>query len=348
LGTAEAIPQDIQPIGRHFSGNRKEGHAMNQQLDAREQHFRIPSHHTGLELFLRHLPPSHGGANAPVVLYVHGATFPSAASIAHRLDGRSWRDELCAAGFHVWGFDFHGYGLSDPHPEMRQPANAADPLGRAEDASRQIEAAVRFITAHHTTNALSIVAHSWGTIAAGRFAGRCPELVRRMVFFGPIARRGAKSEPPRLPAWKLVSAQDQWDRFIADTPKDEAPVMLARHFAIWRETYLDGDPASRTRTPEAAQVPLGPLQDIQDAWAGQLAYDPGLIRSPVAIVRGNWDSLCTDADAAWLFDALSAALIRRDVKIARAGHLMHLEEGRYALYRETEIFLQGRDEPGGS
>src|SRR5437588_3922497 len=34
--------------------------------------------------------------------YVHGGTFPSGLSIAHRFDGRSWRDELCAAGFHVW------------------------------------------------------------------------------------------------------------------------------------------------------------------------------------------------------------------------------------------------------
>lgn len=321
---------------------------MDQKLDGREQHFRIPSHHTGLELFLRHLPPQHGGNDAPVVLYVHGATFPSATSIAHRFDGRSWRDELCAAGFHVWGLDFHGYGLSDLHPEMRQPANMADALGRAEDASRQIEAAVRFITAHHATRTLSIVAHSWGTIAAGRFAGRCPELVRRMVFFGPIARREGQSPAPKLPAWKLVSVQDQWDRFIADTPKMEAPVMLERHFARWSEAYLDGDPKSRARTPPAVQAPLGPLQDIQDAWTGRLPYDPGLIRAPVAIVRGNWDSLCTDADAAWLFDALSASPIRRDVKIARAGHLMHLEEGRYALYRETEIFLQGRDEPGGS
>jgi pimeloyl-ACP methyl ester carboxylesterase len=319
------------------------------KLDPRERHFRIPSHHAGLELFLRHLPPPQPSeSEMQVVLYVHGATFPSATSIAHRLAGRSWRDELCAAGFHVWGLDFHGYGLSDPHPGMRQPANAADPLGRAEDASRQVEAAVRFITAHHATRALSIIAHSWGTIVAARFAGRCPDLVRRMVFFGPIARRDGQSEPPRLPAWKLVSVQDQWDRFIADTPRDETPVMLERHFAAWSEAYLDGDAASRSRTPPAVQVPLGPLQDIQDAWAGRLPYDPGLIQAPVAIVRGNWDSLCTDADAAWLFDALAAAPIRRDVKIARAGHLMHLEEGRYALYRETEIFLQGRDEPGGS
>ena len=233
---------------------------MDQKLDPRERHVRIPSHHAGLELFLRHLPPPQPtGSDAPVVLYVHGATFPSAASIAQRFDGRSWRDELCAAGCHVWGLDFHGYGLSDAHPEMRQPADAADPLGRAEDASRQIEAAVRFITAHHATRALSIVAHSWGTIAAGRFAGRCPDLVRRMVFFGPIARRDGQAAPPRLPAWKLVSVQDQWDRFIADTPRDEAPVMLERHFAAWSETYLDGDPASRARTPQAVQVAARPV-----------------------------------------------------------------------------------------
>ena len=76
-------------------------------LDPREAHFRIPSSHAGLSLFLRHLPPPEGASPQRVVLYVHGATFPSALSIAHRFDGRSWRDELCAAGFDVWGLDFH-------------------------------------------------------------------------------------------------------------------------------------------------------------------------------------------------------------------------------------------------
>jgi esterase/lipase superfamily enzyme len=36
------------------------------------------------------------------------------------------------------------------------------PLGRAEDASRQIEQAVRFITSHHGVRRVSIIAHSWG------------------------------------------------------------------------------------------------------------------------------------------------------------------------------------------
>jgi hypothetical protein len=40
-----------------------------------------------------------------------------------------------------------------------------------------------------------------------------------------------------------------------------------------------------------------------------------------------------------MFDGLSAAASRRDLKLGRATHLMHLETGRFALYRETETFL---------
>lgn len=55
------------------------------KLDRREEHFRIPSHHDGLSLFLRYLPPA--SETAPIgrtMLYVHGGTFPSALSVAHR------------------------------------------------------------------------------------------------------------------------------------------------------------------------------------------------------------------------------------------------------------------------
>jgi pimeloyl-ACP methyl ester carboxylesterase len=315
------------------------------KLDPRERHVRIPSPHSGLNLFLRHLPPSDGTQRAGVVLYVHGGTFSSALSVAYRFDGRSWRDELCDAGFDVWAFDFHGFGdFSDPYPEVAEPADAHAPLGRADDASRQLEAAVRHICAYHDVPRVSIVAHSWGTIVSGHLAGRCPELIDRLVFFGPIAQRIPDGDAPRLPAWRLISLQDQWDRFTADVPKDEAQVLSRSHFNAWGEAYLDSDAASRGRRPAAVKTPSGAFQDIFDAWAGRLGYDPGLVRAPVAIIRGAWDGMCPDADAAWLFDALRHAPIRRDVKIARATHLMHLEENRYALYRETEAFLKARDQ----
>ena len=181
-------------------------------------------------------------------------------------------------------------------------------------------------------------------MVAGHLAGRCPELIDRLVMFGPISRRDPPGEAARLPAWRLISLQDQGDRFTADVPPDQAPVLSRRHFAAWGEAYLDSDPASRGRRPPAVQTPSGAFQDIFDAWAGSLAYDPGLIRAPVAIIRGEWDGMCTDADAAWLFDAMRSAPIRRDIKIGRATHLMHLEENRYALYRETKAFLMARDQ----
>jgi pimeloyl-ACP methyl ester carboxylesterase len=121
------------------------------------------------------------------------------------------------------------------------------------------------------------------------------------------------------------------------------PVLSRRHFDEWGRCYLEADPASRSRSPAAVKVPSGAFQDIYDAWAGELAYDPAQVRAPVAIIRGEWDGMCPDADARWLFDALSAAPLRRDVKIARATHLMHLEQNRYALYREAETFLGGGD-----
>lgn len=316
-----------------------------EKLDRREEHFLIASPHAGLSLFLRYLPASHDThLDDRVVLYVHGGTFPSALSIAHRFDGRSWRDELCSAGFHVWGLDFHGFGLSDPYPEMAASADQAAPLGPAEDASRQLEQAVRFIRARHPRSRFGIIAHSWGTIVSGLFAGRCPDLLDRLVFFGAIARRPPKNEPVRLPAWRLISLKDQWDRFTETVPKDAVPVLSRRHFDEWGERYLDSDPESRSRSPAAVKVPSGAFQDIFDAWAGNLAYDPRLVRAPVAIIRGEWDAYCTDEDARSLFDALSASPNKRDIKISRATHLMHLEAMRRALYRESIAFLAGGDE----
>ena len=88
---------------------------MEPPMTQAEHHHRIPGPHPGLSLFLRHRPAADPGDR--VVLYVHGGTFPSGLSIAHRFDGRSWADELAAAGFDVWGLDFHGFGrLSDPYP----------------------------------------------------------------------------------------------------------------------------------------------------------------------------------------------------------------------------------------
>jgi pimeloyl-ACP methyl ester carboxylesterase len=315
------------------------------KLDPREQHYWIAAPPRGLNLFLRHLgPPERRGRPRPV-LYVHGATFPSALSIAHRFDGFSWRDALVEVGFDVWGFDFLGFGASDRYPEMNAPAEANPPLCRAQDASEQLEAAVRFILAQHGVPRLSLITHSWGSMPAGRLAVRNPDLVDRLVLFGPITQRPPRRDekPPAAAAWRVVTLADQWERFIEDVPASEPPVLDRAHFADWGERYLDSDPEARRRDPPAVKIPTGPFADILTAWHGELAYDPGAIRVPVAIIRGAWDGLVTDDDARWLFDAFTASPDKRDIKISRGTHLMHLETMRHALYSESIAFLTGED-----
>jgi pimeloyl-ACP methyl ester carboxylesterase len=274
------------------------------------------------------------------VLYVHGATFSSQNSIFFKFGAVSWADALNGACFSVWGLDFAGYGQSERYAEMTTDAPpAGEPLGRAPEAARQVERAVRAIMFETGAPKVSIVAHSWGPMAAGRFAGDNPELIDRLVFFGPVVRRDALQRVPPLGPWRFLTIEEQRKRFVADVPQGEPGVLSEADFSAWSALYLKFDPTSRSRTPPSVKTPNGPLADITAAWSGTLAYDPGRITAPVMIVRGEWDSLCKDEDVAWLRRALASASQIEDVKIPKATHLMHLERGRIGLYAAAQEFL---------
>jgi heme-degrading monooxygenase HmoA len=191
-----------------------------------------------------------------------------------------------------------------------------------------------------------MISHSWGSMPVGLFAGSHPSLLDRWVLFAPIARR----EPPRYvplpsgPAWRMISAEDQWKRFVEDVPVNEPPVLQRQHFDEWAQKYLATDPNSSNFSPHVVKTPAGPFVEILRAWHGQLAYEPAAVQAPIAIVRGAWDGLVTDLDARWLFEAFSRASSKRDTKISRGTHLMHLETMRSALWCESIGFLAEEDE----
>ncbi|MGH8962807.1 MAG: alpha/beta hydrolase [Jatrophihabitantaceae bacterium] len=293
-------------------------------------------------LFVRHLPPV--SYPAPAVLYVHGATFPSGLSVAYPFDSRSWADELGAAGLDVWAFDFVGYGHSSRYPEQGRDPERSEPLGRAAEAAEQLECVLECVAAARGGGPVSLLAHSWGTLVAGLVAGRRPELIDRLVLFGPIARRAEPAVDVGTPGgWYPLTTEQQHARFVADVPPGHVPVLSPEHFAAWARDWLATDPNAGARNPPAVRTPVGPRLDVAAAFSGDLAYDPGAIRAPTCILRGEWDSLCTDTDARDLFDALSCAPLRRDVKLGHGTHLMHLESSRHALYREAATFLLAGD-----
>jgi pimeloyl-ACP methyl ester carboxylesterase len=312
-------------------------------LDPNEKTFRIPFAGAGeLSFYLRCLPATQRGPRRKVVLYAHGARLASAVTIAHRFDGFSWRDDLAAEGWDVWALDYVGYGGSDRYAAMAEPPEANPPLCRAEEASQQIECAAEFIVQHSNLPTISIVAHSWGTNAAAMMAIRRPELVDRLVMFGPVTHRpGASGQAPFVPAWQYITVEDWWKTFMADLPAGERPVLDKHHFKVWAQAYLACDTESAKRTPNSVKTPWGALTDVSELWSGGKLFEPAQIKVPTLIVRGEWDSYSTDADAKWLFDSLKQAPVKRDVKIARATHFMLFEENRFDLYEETRTFLNG-------
>jgi len=289
-------------------------------------------------LLLRRWP----GAGEPV-LYVHGATFPSALSVGHRFGGRSWADHLHHHGFDVWAFDFAGFGGSTRPAQMNMPPSVNPPLGRAPEAALQIGAVINRIRRERGGARVHIVAHSWGTIAAGLFAGDHADAVGRLVWFGPFARRQIEGLPlpEQIGAWRDVSVADQLKRFIEDVPPGHPHVLIEPELAEWGPAYLATDPEASGRSPPAVRIPNGPQADIITAMSGQLAYQPGRVVAPTLIVRGAWDNLCRDADAAWLLNALASAE-KADVVIPAATHLMHLEHGRDGLFAATADWLVRR------
>lgn len=268
----------------------------------------------------------HWAGRGRPVLYVHGATFPAALSVGYRFAGRSWADDLQVRGHDVWAFDFAGYGRSAP------PGDG----GRAPEAAAQIARVIGHVRAATGHDRISIVAHSWGTIAACRFAADHPEAVDRLVLFGPIARRET-ARPGPIRRWREITLADQLARFVEDVPPGHPPVLLEPDLAQWGPAWLATDPQAKDRTPPAVRVPGGPAADIQAAWSGALAYDPARVTAPVLIVRGAWDSLTTDDDAAWLRRHLGGWA--GDVVVPEATHLMHLERGRDGLFAAAADFL---------
>ena len=252
------------------------------KLDPREEHFWVPGPHAGMQLFPRRLSPAQSASTERIVLYVHGGTFPSALSIAHRFDGESWRDVLCDAGFDVWGLDFYGFGASDRYPEMSEPATrirrsvmlrrrpsrsgrrrASSSTSRRRRGSRSL----RIPGEAFRRPALPVRIRRWSIVSccSVRWRGRPP-------------RRYEK--PPGAPAWQVVTLEAQWARFTEDVPADEPPVLSRAHFDAWGERYLDSDPDSRRHEPVGVKIPTGPFNDIIHAWHGDLACDPARVEAP--------------------------------------------------------------------
>lgn len=270
------------------------------------------------------------------VIYVHGATFPSELSVFFKFDGQSWADALNAAGFNAWGFDFVGYGKSS-----RYAAGGSTPRGTIDKAVPQLRSVVEFVRKQNGGGKFSLLAHSWGTQVASRFAANHPEGQDALVLFGPPVTRGS-STPAAIHAPTTshypLSVWAQYRRFVADVPRDSSQVLSEAHFQTWSEAFLATDDHANTRETPSVLTPTGPAADFVAMRNGQMLFNAAKIETPVLLIRGEWDSLCNDDDANHLMRLLGSR-DKTDIKISRATHLMHLEQQRVLLHEAVNAFL---------
>ena len=92
--------------------------------------YMIPSADPGIQLYIRNKHPA-GVTTFPgdkILLYVHGATYPSETAFDLPLGGRSMMDYVAQQGWDVYLVDVRGYGGSTRPPEMARPAAESKPF----------------------------------------------------------------------------------------------------------------------------------------------------------------------------------------------------------------------------
>src|SRR5947208_16834261 len=92
--------------------------------------YMIPSGDAGIQLYIRNKRPA-GMTHFPadrILLYVHGATYPSETAFDLPIEGASMMDLIAARGYDVYLVDIRGYGRSTRPPEVRAPPETNGPI----------------------------------------------------------------------------------------------------------------------------------------------------------------------------------------------------------------------------
>ena len=168
-----------------------------------------------------------------------------------------------------------------------------------------------------------------------------------MVLFGadrpPAAAQIRKAA--RAPAWRIVTVRGPMGALCRGRAARRTAGAIARAFrrmgrALSRQRSRQSESRSGRREDSDRPVHRHPARLARRSRLRSRRWCRRRSRSFAA----NGTVSFRDEDARWLFDAFTASPIKRDIKISRATHLMHLEAMRYALYRESIAFLAGNDE----
>lgn len=273
----------------------------------------IPLERNGIKLYLECYSASKEGN--PLLL-VHGLTYSS-----HEFDVNvkdySLTRFFANNGFNVYLLDIAGYGRSQEVEDGFMP--------NSDYAAEDINAAVRVILDRSGRKSLDILGWSWGTVTAGRFAAKYPELVYKLVLYAPIVAGLADADV------KDAFNHNTWIHAAGDFQKKkdgkinykitEPEVVYAFQSNCWRydkDSSPNGGRRDLLVAPDKRLIPTDKLN------------------MPVLIIAGSKDEYVSPALCKEAFNTLPDKNSRLEI-IKGVAHVMMMEKPYYKVFRSKVL-----------
>src|SRR3954463_6868829 len=317
------------------------------------EEFMVPSSDAGIQLYVRNKHPQgvQKFAADKILLYVHGATYPSETAFDLKLNGLSWMDYIAQRGYDVYLVDLRGYGRSTRPPEMDHPAEHGEPIVRTASGVKDVGSAVEVILKRRGAQKINLLGWSWGTSLMGWYTAQNNDKVHKLVLYAPQWIRNAPAltdSGGKLGAYRSVSRDAAKGRWLTGVSEDKkADLIPAGWFEAWADATFATDPVGAKQTPPVLRAPNGVVADGREFWnAGKPLYDPGQIRVPTFLAHAEWDADLPSYMLYAYFEKLTNAPYKRYVQIGEGTHTVIMEKNRMQLFQAVQQFLDEKLDPG--
>jgi pimeloyl-ACP methyl ester carboxylesterase len=255
--------------------------------------FMVPAADLGIELYVRnkHLEGLASFPSERVVLFVHGATYPSESVFDIDLPGGSWADHVARKGFYL--VDVRGYGGSTRPPAMERPPSENTAFATTADAVNDVSSAVDFILKRLGVPKLNLVGWYCGSAIMAGYTTAHNDKVSKLVLYAPI---WTMKEPPPFTgsgAYRNASREAVRARGIRGIPSERVEeISPAAWFDVWWQATLATDPFDSKQTPPVIRAPNGVLQDIAEYWGvGKETWEPSNVRVSTLLIVAEWTKM---------------------------------------------------------
>ena len=333
--------------------------SLAQQEKIIKQDYHIDAVDPGIKLFVRSKMAQGNKkfTDENIVVFVHGATYPSTPDFDLGYQEYSWADWMVKRGYVVYMFDKRNYGLSTREKAMDEPAKSNKPVSRSYLVIRDIGAVVDHIRAKHKVKKVSLIGWSWGAMTAGYYTTLHSDKIHKLVLYAPAYAfalhtnlgPGSGLQNKRKPfefnygvgAYRTNSAAQNQGRWDGEIPvEDKSSYREQGVVDAFAAEALITDPTSNTRNPPALRAPNGVLEDTFHQLTGRRIWNASSIYVPTLVIAGEYDTWSFPEDREGLMRDLTNAPVKKSVLIKDATHFVLFEKKRFEFFNEIHNFLK--------